>query len=258
MAKHGKNNSTKKDTSVNNPTQENPGTTAANGDGVQDPTQANGSPGTTTESSEGAQQGEQGGDNTSGENGTESTQEPTSEPTPEPTPAPAAAPTAAPKATDILREKTEFEQYKDKIRALNSVTLTTVLDILENYQEVMGLNTVTTESTINQQQGSLWRAVKLVLGSAQDFTTGFQLLINFAREYGEEGAFQHHLLFRGFEHTKLNADASRAFQNILTVITAAAESKNPATVRKNIDLARAMNSTTFSEEARSRVIGYFN
>lgn len=199
---------------------------------------------------------------------TEGATEPTTAPaapehTPEPTAAPVvevqnAAPAIAPTANTVLREKSEFEQYLDAVRANGSTVMLTVLDLLTNYQEIMGRNTVTTEATINQQQGALWRAVRAVLNSSEDFERGFQLLINFFREHSKDGAFQHHLLYRGFEHTTLNGETSKAFQKILTVITTAAEHKNRSSVTKSIDLARAMDSTVFSDEARSRVIGFFN
>ncbi len=185
------------------------------------------------------------------------TPEPTQAPTPEPTPEPTAAP-AAPVASEVLREKTEFEQYLDAVRANGSPNLVNVLDLLEAYQSVMGLNTVTSVDTINQQQGALWRAIRMVINSAEDFEKGFLLLVNFCRHYSTDGAFQHHLLFRGFEHTKLNADSSRAFQNVLTIITTAADHKNKDMVRKNIDLGRALNSPAILAEARMRIIGYFN
>jgi hypothetical protein len=111
---------------------------------------------------------------------------------------------------------------------------------------------------ITQQQGVLWRSIRTVLNSADDFEHGFQLLINFARQYRETGAFQHHLLFRGFDYTKMNAETSKAFQKVLAIITAAAEHKSRSTVTKTIDLARAMEGSVFTDEARSRVIGFFN
>ncbi len=274
MAKPGKNQQPKKDTSVTNQSNTANAPLASDiasanaaqdpnlpqqttDDSVKDPAKSAG--GATQENTGeqlgGAGDAGQGDESASQDNTTEQTPEPT----PAPTPAPAPAPTSAPAvAGDVLREKSDFEQYLDAIRANGSVNLVTALDLLINYQNVMGLNTVTTAETINQQQGALWRAIRSIINSPEDFEKGFQMLINIFRQYGGEGAFQHHLLFRGFEHTKLNAETSRAFQSILTIITTAAESKSSALVRKNIDLARALQSSAFTDEARMRVIGFFN
>lgn len=215
------------------------------------------------------QSGEGSGDVTTGDDSAkaEQTPEPTPEPKPEPdapaTPEPALEPTSAPasapvQATDVLRQKTDFEQYIDAVRANASPVLLGVLDNLINYQNVMSQNTVMSNEVITQQQGVLWRSIRTVLNSADDFEHGFQLLINFARQYRETGAFQHHLLFRGFDYTKMNAETSKAFQKVLAIITAAAEHKSRSTVTKTIDLARAMEGSVFTDEARSRVIGFFN
>lgn len=156
----------------------------------------------------------------------------------------------------LLREKSTFEQAIDDIIAKGSVTLQTVAGALRDYDQAMGSTAAIDTATINLQQGTLWRVIRMVLNSGEDFEGGLNLIIAFIRE-GKAGAFSDANLFRGFEHTRLNGDHSKAFQSILTLLNVAASVNNRTNVRKAIDLGRTMTSDVFTPEARTRVLGFF-
>lgn len=167
----------------------------------------------------------------------------------------------APASVDVgqvLRAKTAFEIKNDEIRANGSTLLKQVLTTLETYVSVMGVtNTVVSSDVINQQQSALWRAIKFVLGSSEDFSAGMDLLISFVRTY-RDGAFLDRMVYRGFEHTRLSAEQSKAFQQLLAVLTTASDLKDVRRVSRTIDLQMAMGSQVFADDSRQRVIGYFN
>lgn len=204
----------------------------------------------------------------------ETTQAPTPAPTEAPVvekPADVVSETTAPSATSmgavaqpkpaldvsaLLREKSDFEQVVDTIIADGTVVMQTLAAALRDYNTVMGSSGQIRHEVINLHQGTLWRVIRMVLNSGEDFEAGLNLLIAFVRN-GRDGAFADAHLFRGFEHTRMNGIQSKAFQSVLTLLTTAAGVNNRAQVRKTIDLGRTMNSEVFSSEARTRVLGFF-
>lgn len=193
------------------------------------------------------------------------TPEPVAEPTPAPTEAPTPAPTQAPvepiKADPlaaVLREKTDFEKKLDELTANSDGAFNNIVSILKNYVEVMGVtNTVMSQPIVNQHQGALWRIFRTIFESEENFVGGMNIILAFFTEY-RTGAFSDRLVFRGFEHTRLNPEQSKSFQSVLSILTTAAGLNDRKQVTKVIDLARAMEGNVFTESARQRVIGYFH
>lgn len=166
------------------------------------------------------------------------------------------APKEAINVATLLREKGTFEQAVDEVIESGSVVLATVAGTLREYQATMGHTGAVSESVINAQQGAFWRILRMVFNSGEDFEAGMLLIIGFVRE-GRATAFSDANMFRGFEHTKLNSEHSKAFQSVLTLISTAAGVQNRKNVSRTLDLGRAMGSAIFTNEARTRVMGFF-
>lgn len=187
----------------------------------------------------------------------ESVAEEVAEPAPVSTEQEAAAQDSAEQATEEKPELDAWTQKIETLKAKGTAMERMVVQTLEEYVTKMRPGNIMSVSEINQQQLQLWRIIKLVIESADGFSTCYPLIIAYARQY-KDACFHDRLLYRGMEHITLDKDTATYYLGSLNVIKLAATSKSKKEALAQVDLNRVMNEHIFSDDGRNRVIQYFN
>lgn len=157
---------------------------------------------------------------------------------------------------ETAEEVDPWQAKIDDLKTTGTNTERMVVSTMESYTKKMAPGMINSEVEIGQNQVTLWRMIKLVVESEENFTKGFDLVIAYAKQY-QDGCFNDRYLFRGMEHIPLDKINAAHFLGMLNVIKLAATSKNKREAMAQVDLNRVMNEQIFSEDARNRVISYF-
>lgn len=151
---------------------------------------------------------------------------------------------------------TEIEDRLSNMLSSGSSLEKVVAQTLQDYAVKMKPGNVLSVDELNQQQLQLWRVIRLVIESGDDFQSCYTFIIDFARAHKDD-VFHDRYLYRGMDNISLDKDTATYFMGSLNVIKVAATSKNKREAVAQVDLNRVMNEQVFSEEGRNRVISYF-
>lgn len=106
------------------------------------------------------------------------------------------------------------------------------------------------------QQGQFIRTFTNVAQHPDNFKECMDLFVAYFREY-KDTAFHEHYAFRFTDSMTQSPETIYSFTAVVNLLKIASTTPNKKDVSKHVDLSRSLNST-FSEEARQRIIGYFN
>ena len=149
-----------------------------------------------------------------------------------------------------------FNAHIENVKANGSLQERTLITYLEDYRINMAPGRPVTEQSMNTAQVSLWRAIKQVLETEENFEKTFTLLIAYFRNL-KANVFHERYVFRGMESITLDADQAKAFQRVINLLKVAAGSTSHRATTAQVDLGRTMMENVFSGDARNRVMSYF-
>lgn len=149
-----------------------------------------------------------------------------------------------------------FNAHIENVKANGSLQERTLITYLEDYRINMAPGRPVTEQSMNSAQVSLWRAIKQVLETEENFEKTFTLLIAYFRNL-KANVFHERYVFRGMESITLDADQAKAFQRVINLLKVAAGSTSHRATTAQVDLGRTMMENVFSGDARNRVMSYF-
>lgn len=111
---------------------------------------------------------------------------------------------------------------------------------LDDYVKFMAPNQMVSDNDIANQQASLYRAFKAVLGQdGKFFTDGMKMITTYFKEYAR-GAFSPKLVARGFDVMALPSRDRLAFERLIRLFNLTAQSGQPSQVTKHYDLNKLL------------------
>lgn len=159
-------------------------------------------------------------------------------------------------ATPVKPVGTEWDQHIEKLSTSGTHRQKYVITHLQEYISKTGPGSNISEDEHIRQEEVLWRVLKNVVETEDGFNECFKLLIQYFRHY-KNGVFHEAYLFRNFTNLRISEDEGNAYLNLVNVIKAAAGVKNLADLKKIVNLDVAITQV-FTEEARGRILNYFN
>ena len=168
----------------------------------------------------------------------------------------AAADAAA--ADEAVAELSEVDAAIAAALASQSPVLRSLGTIFTNYHANMGKSKGTDTAVIVEQNLQLWAGLRSMLNDVSVFRDAMRFTLTVFRN-NNDGAFDLKLVLRGIDaaNSRLNEEHRRAYTGLVTLLTTAAGMNNPKGVSKVVDVAKALESSVFTGDARQRVIGFF-
>lgn len=188
-------------------------------------------------------------------------EQPGTEPAPAATEAPVVQDTAvadAAVADEAAAELSEVDAAIAAALASQSPVLRSLGTIFTNYHANMGKSKGTDTAVIVEQNLQLWAGLRSMLNDVSVFRDAMRFTLTVFRN-NNDGAFDLKLVLRGIDaaNSRLNEEHRRAYTGLVTLLTTAAGMNNPKGVSKVVDVAKALESSVFTGDARQRVIGFF-
>lgn len=159
-------------------------------------------------------------------------------------------------ATPIKSAGTDWNQRVEKIAATGTHRQKYVITHLEEYIAKTGPGSNISEDEHIRQEEVLWRVLKNIVETEDGFTDCFKLVIQYFRQH-KNGTFHEAYLFRNFTNLRISEDEGNAYLNLVNLIKAAAGVNNLGDIKRIVNLDAAITHV-FTEEARGRILNYFN
>lgn len=150
----------------------------------------------------------------------------------------------------------DFNQYIAKLNQTGTTRQKYVISHLDEYVKKTGPGSNLSDEEATRQEEVLWRVMKNVVETEDGFKDCFKLLIRYFGEY-KTGVFHEAYMFRNFRNMNISSDDGNAYLNLANLIKAAAGVNNKQDLLRIVNFNSAITSV-FSEEARGRILGYFN
>lgn len=159
-------------------------------------------------------------------------------------------------ATPVKAVGTDWEQYLERLTTNGTHRQKYLITHLNEYITKTGPGSnISTDEQIRQEE-VLWRVLKNIVETEDGFTDCFKLLIQYFRQH-KNGVFHEAYLFRNFTNLRITEDEGHAYLNLVNLVKAAAGVNNLGDLKKIVNLDKAITHV-FSEEARGRILNYFN
>ena len=209
-------------------------------------------------------------------------QEPTAVPTQAPTEAVTAAPTAAPtqaptvapaktanvnqsnthlntatKDDSIINPGSDFNERIAQLKVSGTPEQKFIIGEFETYLARMqpGLQVSVTQGA--KYQENLWKAISTVIESHdRDFKSSWSLILAFFHNYANH-AFHLKYLYRFNEQLAMPREAITLMEDVYTIISITADPKERQSLKKEVDINRAMR-TGISEKGRSKLLNFYS
>lgn len=148
----------------------------------------------------------------------------------------------------------KIEEYKDS----NNATLKNLAIVLGCYRDRMGFTTPCEPRTVHEMQLQLWACLRAAVFEQEAFRDCMDFILLVFRE-NRDNAFELPNLLRTVDMvgTRLNGDQRAAYVGLMNVYTWAGRLNDLSEVPSKVDLNTAISDVIFSNEARMRLIGYF-
>jgi len=175
-----------------------------------------------------------------------------------PPPTVAKAPVAAVAKTEVAEEPTEFAKFMAKIEATGTPAQKALVGNLAQYLNNMKKGRPMTPVTGAAQNHFLWNTLFQVVEKAvaEDFRTQWNIVLAWFEEHKND-AFGPRHVFRFAEAWTRDPDHLAAMQRLINLIHLTSNRAEREDNLKRVDLGRTL-AHPFSEEGRSRVMGFYN
>lgn len=175
-----------------------------------------------------------------------------------PPPTVAKAPVAAVAKTEVAEEPTEFAKFMAKIEATGTPAQKALVGNLSQYLNNMKKGRPMTPVTGAAQNHLLWLALFQVVEKAvaEEFRTQWNIVLAWFEEHKND-AFGPRHVFRFAEAWTRDPDHLAAMQRLINLIHLTSNRAEREDNLKRVDLGRTL-AHPFSEEGRSRVMGFYN
>lgn len=140
-----------------------------------------------------------------------------------------------------------------------SELIKSIRPILTEYQNVMDPSKPVSNDQIRTQQNALFRLVRGVVRSEEDFFEGMHLLLGAFRAE-DMTALKAPFLYRGFDDvlTSLPVATQRFARSIFTLLDVAAGIADPNQVYRQFNLTSGLNHEMLTDHMRQRLVSFFS
>lgn len=170
----------------------------------------------------------------------------------------------APTPTPVVEVKPattpELQGSKYELPLSASPAAAMVISELQHYIESVAVGKRITVEDGGAAQTLLYHTlVQLVNLPAQDFQPAFDLGLRLIRDnMGQGGVFSFVNMHRHTPHVSLTANQARGLKALLNALVALADVNTRESAKRQVDIHLALADRSIKEEARQRVMGYFN